>query len=70
MKGWNATVLGDFLGDTSKSLALYDGSPQTLMSAAAPARIKAAAPHARFVTIIRVRCGYLVCCNRDSACLE
>lgn len=52
---WNATELAAMRSEVPRRRILYDGSPQYLMTAAAPARIKAAAPHARFVVIVRVR---------------
>ena len=41
--------------NTLREFALVDATPEYLFNAWSPPRIKAAAPHARFVIVLRVR---------------
>ena len=55
LHAWHSGVLGAMMSGSAGHRVLLDASPQYLMTAAAPARVKAAVPHAKFVVVIRVR---------------
>lgn len=43
------------ISDAAGRRVLLDASPQYLMCAAAPPRIQAVVPHAKFIMVVRVR---------------
>jgi hypothetical protein len=54
LQSWNSSIVDSMLTGATGQQVLLDASPQYLLTAATPVRIKAAAPHAKFVLIIRV----------------
>ena len=69
LHAWHSGVVGAMLSGAAGERVLLDASPQYLMSAAAPPRVKATVPHARFVLVVRVRPRLSVCssCGQTSA---
>lgn len=55
LHAWHSGVVGAMVSGAAGQRVLLDASPQYMMSAAAPPRLKAAIPHARFVVLVRVR---------------
>jgi hypothetical protein len=55
LHAWHSGVVGAMLSGAAGQRVLLDASPQYLMSAVAPPRLKASIPHARFVLVVRVR---------------
>lgn len=60
LHAWHSGVVGAMMSGSAGHRVLLDASPQYLLTAAAPARIKAAVPHAKFLLVIRVRCCKLI----------
>lgn len=60
LHAWHSGVVGAMMSASAGDRILLDASPQYLMTAAAPVRIKAVAPHALFVLVIRVCLQLLV----------
>jgi hypothetical protein len=54
LHAWHSGVVGAMMSGAAGHRVLLDASPQYLLTVAAPVRIKAVAPHAKFVLIIRV----------------
>jgi hypothetical protein len=57
LHAFHSGVVGAMMSGAAGHRVLLDASPQYLMSAQAPPRIKAVVPHAKFVLVIRVRPG-------------
>lgn len=55
LHAWHSGIIGAMVSDTAGRRVLLDASPQYLMCAAAPPRIQAVIPHARFIMVVRVR---------------
>lgn len=55
LHAWHSGVIGAMVSDSAGRRVLMDASPQYLMNAAAPARIQAVMPHAKFIMVVRVR---------------
>lgn len=55
LHAWHSGVVGAMVSGAAGERVLLDASPQYMMSAVAPPRVKASIPHARFVLVVRVR---------------
>eukprot|EP00892_Ulva_mutabilis_P012326 jgi/Ulvmu1/9466/UM052_0034.1 len=53
LHAWHSGVIGAMISDAAGRRVLLDASPQYLMCAAAPPRIRAAVPHAKFIMVVR-----------------
>lgn len=54
LHAWPPDIIGRMLSGDAGAKVLLDASPQYLMNALAPARIRSVAPHAKFIMIVRV----------------
>ena len=61
LHAWHSGVVGAMVSGAAGERVLLDASPQYLMTAAAPPRVKATVPHARFVFVVRVRSHFAEC---------